>query len=111
MSGDLSHLNTAAADLLQEPNDQRIRAILSERWVQYARAGQVMRILNLLLEHPRTTRMPSIAVYGDSNQATWCRPPYVIAQTWFVGRDHLGAGADCHRRLRARPANRDRYAQ
>ncbi len=66
MSEDRSHLTPAAADLLQVPHDQRIRAILGERWVQYARAGQVLRILNLLLEHPRTTRMPSIAVYGDS---------------------------------------------
>ena len=66
MSDDLSHLGPGAAELLQAPHDQRIRAILGERWVQYARAGQVLRILNLLLEHPRTTRMPSIAVYGDS---------------------------------------------
>jgi len=66
VSDDLSHLNSAAAELLQVPNDQRIRAILSERRVQYTRAGQVLRILNLLLEHPRTTRMPSIALYGDS---------------------------------------------
>jgi hypothetical protein len=66
LSGDLSHLNPAAAELLQVPNDQRVRAILGERWVQYTRAGHVLRILNLLLEHPRTTRMPSIAVYGDS---------------------------------------------
>jgi hypothetical protein len=34
--------------------------------VQYTRAAQVLRILDLLLDHPRTTRMPSIAVYGDS---------------------------------------------
>jgi hypothetical protein len=66
VSEDLSHLTPAAADLLQVPHDQRICAILGERWVQYARAGQVLRILNLLLEHPRTTRMPSIAVYRDS---------------------------------------------
>ncbi len=66
MSEDLSHLTPAAADLLPVAHDQRIRAILGERWVQYARAGQVLRFLNLLLEHPRTTRMPSIAVYGDS---------------------------------------------
>jgi predicted ATPase len=66
VSDDLPHLNPAAAELLQAPHDQRIRAILGERWVQYARAGQVLRILNLLLEHPRTTRMPSIAIYGDS---------------------------------------------
>ena len=66
MSDDLSHLTPAAAELLQAPHDQRIRAILGDHWVQYARAGQVLRILDLLLEHPRTTRMPSIAVYGDS---------------------------------------------
>jgi hypothetical protein len=66
VSNDLSHLTPAAADLLQAPHDQRIRAILGERWVQYARAGQVLQTLELLLEHPRTARMPSIAVYGDS---------------------------------------------
>ena len=66
MSDDLSHLNPAAAELLQAPHHQRMRAILGERWVQYGRAGRVLRILNLLLEYPRTTRMPSIAVYGDS---------------------------------------------
>jgi hypothetical protein len=66
VSDDLPHLNPAAAELLQAPHDQRIRAILGERWMQYARAGQMLRILNLLLEHPRTTRMPSIAIYGDS---------------------------------------------
>jgi Bacterial TniB protein len=66
LSDDLSHLNPAAAELLQESNDRRIRAILGERWVQYTRAGHMLRILNLLLEHLRTTRMPSIAVYRDS---------------------------------------------
>jgi hypothetical protein len=63
---DSSHLTPGAAELLLGPNDQRIRAIHGERWVQYTRAGQVLRILNRLLEHPRTTRMPSIAIYGDS---------------------------------------------
>lgn len=66
MSDDPSHLTPAAAELLQAPVDQRLRAILGERWVQYTRAAQVLRILDLLLDHPRTTRMPSIAVYGDS---------------------------------------------
>ena len=66
MSDDLSHLTPAAAELLQAPQDARIRAILCERWVQYSRAARVLRILDLLLDHPRTTRMPSIAVYGDS---------------------------------------------
>jgi hypothetical protein len=39
---------------------------MSERWVQYPRAGQALEILERLLDRPRTTRMPSIAIYGDS---------------------------------------------
>ena len=66
MSGDLSHLTPAAAAFLSEPNDRRIRAVMSERWVQYPRAGQALEILERLLDRPRTTRMPSIAIYGDS---------------------------------------------
>jgi hypothetical protein len=61
-----SHLTAAAAELLSESNANRIGAILGERWVHYPRAGYVLQILNRLLEHPRTTRMPSIAIYGDS---------------------------------------------
>jgi hypothetical protein len=33
VSDDLSHLTPAAAELLQAPQDARIRAILGERWV------------------------------------------------------------------------------
>jgi hypothetical protein len=66
MTTDPAHLTAAAARLLSEPNSNRVRAVLAERWVHYPRAGHVLQILNRLLEHPRTTRMPSIAVYGDS---------------------------------------------
>ena len=66
MTAEPSHLTAAAAELLSESNANRIRAILGERWVHYPRAGHVLQILNRLLEHPRTTRMPSIAIYGDS---------------------------------------------
>jgi hypothetical protein len=66
VSADPTHLTPSAVELLSEPNDRRIRAILSERWVHYPRANQILRMLNRLLDHPRTTRMPSIAVYGES---------------------------------------------
>ena len=66
MTTDPAHLTAAAARLLSEPNSNRVRAVLAERWVHYPRAGQVLQILNRLLDHPRTTRMPSIAIYGDS---------------------------------------------
>lgn len=66
MSGDSSHLTSAAARILAESNNNRIRAVQSERWVHYPRAGQALQLLNRLLDHPRTTRMPSIAIYADS---------------------------------------------
>lgn len=66
MTTDPPHLTASATGLLSESNPNRIRAIRSERWVHYPRAGQVLQVLNDLLDHPRSTRMPSIAVYGDS---------------------------------------------
>lgn len=66
MTTEPPHLTASAADLLEESNADRVRAIRSERWVHYPRAGQALHILNRLLDHPRTTRMPSIAIYGDS---------------------------------------------
>jgi hypothetical protein len=66
MTTDLTHLTAPATLLLSESNPNRMRAVLAERWVHYPRAGQVLQVLNRLLDHPRTTRMPSIAIYGDS---------------------------------------------
>ncbi len=61
-----AHLTPLAAALLYEPPDRRIRAILGERWVLYPRAKQALGVLNRLVTLPRTTRMPSVAIYGDS---------------------------------------------
>ncbi len=66
MTTEPPHLTASAAELLSEPNANRIRAIRAERWVHYSRANHVLQILNQLLDHPRTTRMPSFAIYGDS---------------------------------------------
>ncbi len=61
-----SHLTPATAALLAESSERRIKAILSERWVLYPRAKHALDQLNRLVGHPRTTRMPSIAIFGDS---------------------------------------------
>ena len=63
MTDPRSHLTPAAAAVLAETPERRMRAILSERWVLYPRAKQA---LNRRVVHPRTTRMPSIAIFGDS---------------------------------------------
>lgn len=66
MKDNITHLTAGAAELLAEPEAGRIRAIRSHRWVLYPRAKQALDRLDALLEHPRGTRMPSIAIYGDS---------------------------------------------
>lgn len=60
------HSTPVAAKLLDEPVAQRIEAIRSERWIAYPRAKQALAILQRLVAHPRTTRMPSLAIYCDS---------------------------------------------
>ena len=62
----VTHLTPLAAERLREPAERRSRAILEERWVLYPRAKLALGALNQLVAHPRTTRMPSIAIYGDS---------------------------------------------
>ena len=66
MSDEVSHLTAGAVELLGETDERRIRAIRSRRWVLYPRAKQALDRLSRLLEVPRGTRMPSVAIYGDS---------------------------------------------
>ena len=66
MNDEISHLTAGAAALLSESDERRIRAIRSRRWVLYPRAKQALDRLSALLDHPRGTRMPSVAIYGDS---------------------------------------------
>jgi len=66
LSPSASHVNAATTELLGLSAQLRIRAIRSERWVGYPRAQKAIHILEQILEHPRTTRMPSLAIFGDS---------------------------------------------
>ena len=66
MSDEVSHLTAGAVELLGETDERRIRAIRSRRWVLYPRAKQALDRLSRLLDVPRGTRMPSVAIYGDS---------------------------------------------
>jgi hypothetical protein len=70
MSASASHANAATTELLNLPAQQRIRAVRSERWVSYPMVQKAIQILDQILDHPRTTRMPSIAIFGDSGMAT-----------------------------------------
>jgi hypothetical protein len=59
-------MTAGAVELLGETDERRIRAIRSRRWVLYPRAKQALDRLSRLLEVPQGTRMPSVAIYGDS---------------------------------------------
>ncbi len=66
MGKQFDHLTASTAELLRLPNDLRIREIQSERWVHYPRAKAALAAIDRLAAQPRTTRMPSLAIYGDS---------------------------------------------
>jgi len=66
VTGKPDHLTDDAGAALAESIDERIYFIRSKRWVVYPKAIEMLAHLNALLKHPRTTRMPSLAVYGDS---------------------------------------------
>jgi predicted ATPase len=61
-----SHLTDEAANVLAGAIDERVYFVQSKRWIAYPRAVLILDHLNKLLKHPRTTRMPSLIVYGDS---------------------------------------------
>jgi Bacterial TniB protein len=66
VNGKPDHLTDDAGAVLAESIDDRIYFIRSKRWIAYPKAIEILGHLNDLLKHPRTTRMPSLAVYGDS---------------------------------------------
>lgn len=66
MSDAASHTNAATAHLLPMPAEHRIEAIRAERWVNYPLVRKAGAALDALVEHPRTTRMPSLAIFADS---------------------------------------------
>jgi chromosomal replication initiation ATPase DnaA len=60
------HLVPSAEGLLGLADSERIAAIREERWITYPRARFSLELLDNLLARPRTTRMPSLAIYADS---------------------------------------------
>ena len=66
MSHEHSHLAPSAASLLSRTDSDRIAAIREERWITYPRARLSLELVDELLDRPRTTRMPSLAIYANS---------------------------------------------
>lgn len=52
--------------LADQSDIERIRWMLSDRWIGFPRADAGLARMRVLLDHPRRTRMPGLLIYGDS---------------------------------------------
>jgi hypothetical protein len=64
MSDSFEHLVGECRAQASLENSERIRAILTERWIAYPRAILALERLEYLLEHPPRDRMPCLLLYG-----------------------------------------------
>jgi hypothetical protein len=67
MTKGVSHLNESACAALDLPLEERLVHLRRPRWIGYPRAHQVLRQFEEALTHPKTHRMPSLLVVGDTN--------------------------------------------
>jgi type II secretory pathway predicted ATPase ExeA len=64
---EFSHLLPSARTVLEWSEEERINKILSDQWVGYPRATQILDRMEELLVHPRIIRMPNLLVIGRTN--------------------------------------------
>ena len=62
-----SHLHSAARQMLDLDDEQRVRALRTDRWIDYPRATQALQWLQRLLDTPQRERMPCMLLHGPSN--------------------------------------------
>lgn len=61
-----SHLAPEVAAVMQRTVSERISYAKKDCWIGYPRAQKIINILEDLLDHPRTLRMPNLLLVGDS---------------------------------------------
>lgn len=107
------HLAPGAAALLDLPEELRIRAIRTERWVGFARARRVLELLQGLRDNPPSTRPPGLAIFAHSGMGKTMlvekfrrdNPPTVHPVHGLESTSVLGIT------LTSRPSERRIYAQ
>lgn len=63
----MEHLDNVAKEIALLSDSERIQHILSQHWVGYTRAKEILNKLEDLLSHPPSHRMPNLLVVGDTN--------------------------------------------
>ena len=67
MSEEFAHLQASARRYLAESDEARIRRIRTDRWITYERAEVALGALHDVLQFPKRTRMPNLALVGPTN--------------------------------------------
>lgn len=62
-----THLHQKAVELVESDHEIRVQWLKENRWIGYPRAAEIMRKLEVLLVHPRETRMPNMLIIGETN--------------------------------------------
>ena len=62
-----AHLHPSARNLAVLADEQRIRILQRDRWIDYPRAMEALKRLERLLETPQRERMPCLVIHGRSN--------------------------------------------
>ena len=108
-----AHVTDEAAALLDAGAEARIHYILSKPWVHYLKAKQIIDLVHDLGRRPRTTRMASIAIYGDSGMGkSMIVGRFKHDDAFFADSDHDRAqGKFLVVELSSGPGERRLYAQ
>ncbi len=67
MANSVAHLSESAQAVIEQSVEERIDHLRRPRWIGYSQAKQVLGQLEDLLTHPKTHRMPSLLIIGDTN--------------------------------------------
>ena len=61
------HLLPNTAAMADESDSARVTYLDAQRWIPYDRADAILAHMEDMFNHPRTVRMPSLLITGDSN--------------------------------------------
>lgn len=67
MSDEYAHLHASTRRQLELSDEARIRRIRTDRWITYERAESALGALHDVLQFPKRTRMPNLALVGPTN--------------------------------------------
>ena len=85
-----SHLTPEAESKLALSDEDRIYYLMSDKWIGYDKANEVLNELKALLNHPKIYRMPNLLLVGRTNSGK----TQILRRFWDINpaKDNEGGG-------------------